>query len=288
MTAERLRARQRLRFLPPELEELPLYFLAECERDLGHLEASLTGMRQVADRGGRLAPDANRGLIHLARRVGRFPDALAAAERLGTAGRHSRTLGELWWTQGNIPVACDAFAAARDEALSQGHKGEAALSQAYLAFAASFQDRARAAEQISYAERLLEGTQARFAELQVRIAQLLQQAGHADDLPEQAETVVAATHDNGLTSSVAYTRFAVCFHAAIRQDRDLIDISRARLAECVHGAEFAYLLELTYLMLDEEPPADLPRAQWIEGVQATARRWADLVADRRHPQALGD
>ncbi|MCO6003390.1 hypothetical protein NE236_00160 [Actinoallomurus purpureus] len=281
ITADRLRTILATGSLPLGLDELPRYFLAECDRDLGNLTASLEGMRRVADGGGRLAADASRGLLHLARRLGRFPDVLAAIDEVGPQGREHRTLGDLWWTQGAIGLACSEYARGRDDALDQAHHGEAALSQACLAFAAAFQDPARAREQIDRAERMLAGTNARFAELQVRNARLLQACGRADSLPEQAEAVAALAAENGLSSSVAYARFAACYHAAIREDPELIAASRDRLRESVHGEEFGYLLELTYLMLDDEPPADLPRARWIDGVAATADRWARLVADRQ-------
>lgn len=114
---------------------------------MGHFDDSLDGMRQVADAGGRLAPTAARGLVHLARRVGRFERVRIAVDALGPEGRADRARGDLWWTQGNIGPACSAYAGARDEALGLDQRGEAALSQACLAFAAAFQDRPRAAEQ---------------------------------------------------------------------------------------------------------------------------------------------
>ncbi|MFC7730685.1 hypothetical protein [Actinomadura keratinilytica] len=280
-TAERLRTVLDAGLLPPELWELPAYFLAECQRDLGNLAESMDGMRQVADQGGRLAPDANRGLLHLARRRGHFPDALATAERLGTDGKRERAIGETLWTQGEIPLACAAFARGRDLALERGQRGEAALCQAYLAFAAAFQDRARALEQIAQADHMLNGTTARFAELQVANARLLSDCGYASDLPEHAARVVESAERNGLSSCVAYARFALCFHASINGATDLLHHARAQLRESVNGEEFAYLLEISYLMNGEAPPDGLPRARWIDGLETTRARWVGLVAERR-------
>ena len=280
-TADRLRTVLATGLLPTELQELPAYFLAECHRDLGNLAESMEGMRQVADRNGRLAPDANRGLLHLARRRGHFPDAMAAAERLGPDGKKERAIGEILWTQGEIPLACTAFGRGRDLALERGQRGEAALCQAYLAFAAAFQDRPRALEQIAQADRMLSGATARFAELQVENARLLADSGYATDLPRRAEQVVALAEDNGLSSCVAYARFAVCFHAAITGQADLLAYARAQLRDCVNGEEFAYLLETSHLMTGEPLPEDLPRARWIDGLETTRTRWAGLVAERR-------
>ncbi|MEU6578515.1 ATP/GTP-binding protein [Streptomyces sp. NPDC046805] len=281
LTAETLRAVLASGQLPETLRELPQYFLAECDRDLGNFQASLAGMQQVIDVGGRLAATAARGQAHLARRVGRFPQVRAAAEALGTEGRRDRVLGDLWWSQGTIALACSSYAASRDEALSTGQPGEAALSQACLAFASAFQDRPRAAEQIARAKELLGQASIRWAEIQVQIAVLVRDAGLASDLPERAERVATLAQEAGLTSSVAYARLAGCFHATVLDSPSLLEEARDRLRTSVRGEEFAYLMELTYLMAGDQPPTELPAAQWLDGVQQTQARWAALVADRR-------
>ncbi|MFE9333046.1 ATP/GTP-binding protein [Streptomyces sp. NPDC006925] len=280
-TAEQLRMVLESDLLPEPLRELPRYFLAECDRDLGNLDDSLDGMRRVVDAGGRLAPTAARGLAHLARRVGRFPQVRDVAENLGAEGRRDRVLGDLWWTQGSMALACSAYAVSRDEALHLGHAGEAALSQACLAFASAYQDRPRAAEQIARARDLLGGVSIRWAEVQTRIAELVRNAGVEPDLPERAEEVAAQAGEAGLSSSVAYIRFAVCLHAVVLDSPDLLSRARARLNECVRGEEFAYLAELSYLIADEEPPAELPRAQWLDGQDQVRARWTAIAEDRR-------
>jgi len=284
-SADDLRAVLASDLLPPSVRELPRYFLAECERDLGNFDASLTGMRAVVDGGGRLAPTAARGLVHLARRVGQFDQVLAAADTLGVEGRRDRVLGDLWWTQGHIVRACAAYAKARDDALGLGQPGEAALSQACLAFAAAFQDRSRAGEQIALADEMLAGVSLRFAEIHTRTAELLRDAGSADDLPARAEALAAVARGAGLTSSVAYISFALCLHATIRDSAALVAEARATLARSVRGREFAYLLELTYLAAGEQPPVDLPRAQWLDPVDRVADRWKTIVDDRRRETA---
>ncbi|BDH10605.1 ATP/GTP-binding protein [Streptomyces hygroscopicus] len=284
-TAEQLREVLASGQLPESLSELPRYFLAECDRDLGNFAASLEGMRQVVDAGGRLGPTAARGLVHLARRVGRFPQVHAAAEALGVEGRRDRALGDLWWTQGNMALACSSYAVNRDEALRLGQQGEAALSQACLAFAAAFRDRPRAGEEIARAQDALGVASIRWAELQTKIASLVRDAGVSTDLPARAEGVVDEAREAGLTSSVAYVRFAVCLHATVLGESAPRDEARERLHECVRGEEFAYLVELSYLMAGEEPPADLPRAEWVDERSRVRARWAAIVDDRRREAA---
>jgi hypothetical protein len=284
-TADQLRAVLASGRLPDSLLELPRYFLAECERDLGNFDRSLEGMQQVVDAAGRLAPTAARGLVHLARRMGRFRQVLTAAETLGAEGRRNRVLGDLWWTQGNAALACASYAASRDEALRLNQRGEAALSQACLAFAAAFQDRPRAAEQIARAENLLSTVSIKWAEIQTRIAELVRDAGIAPDLPTRAEELAATAREAGLTSSIAYIRFALCLHAVVLGSPSLLDEARAGLRGCVRGEEFAYLAELSYLAAGQEPPADLPRAQWLDGEARVRARWTAIIDDRRREAA---
>ncbi|MEU2182543.1 ATP/GTP-binding protein [Streptomyces thermolilacinus] len=285
-SAERLREVLRYDVLPPGLEELPRYFLAECDRDLGDFEASLDGMRRVLELGGRLAATARRGLVHLARRTGKFPQAREAALHLGVEGRQDRVMGDLWWPQGAMALACSAYATSRDQALAAGQVGEAALSQACLAFAAAFQDRPRAAEQIARAEELLAGVSIRWADIQTRIAALVRDAGIASDLAERADAVTAEAREAGLTSSVAYIRFAECLHAAVAGSADSLARARERLTrDCVKGVEFAYLAELAHLMAGEDPPADLARTTWLDTTAQVRARWVGLVEDRRREAA---
>jgi hypothetical protein len=267
--------------LPQSAQDLARYYLAECQRDLGRPRESAAGMQRVVAGGGPLAADAARGLVHLGRRIGDFPAVLSAAERLGTDSRRHRTLGDLWWTQGSIALACSAYddACRRAEAESAG--GEAALSRACLAFASAFQDRARADQQIQLAERLLQSAHIRWADIQTANATLLRDAGADPHVPARAAEVEAEARASGLTSSVAYARLAVCFHHAVRADGPALEAARARLRSCVNGAEFAYLVEITHFFDSSELPADLPRARWVDGTAATAARWAAVVSDRR-------
>ena len=267
--------------LPEELTELPLYFIAECHRDIGHLDKSLAGMRQVAELGGRLAPDANRGLLHLARRLGQFPDVLAAAESLGQRGHMDRTLGDLWWTQASIARACDAYARERDAALRGGHAGEAAVSQACLAYAAAFQDRSRALEQVERAQTLLAGSNSAWSHRQLLNAEILCDAGRDLSLPDRIVDAIEGAEEGALTSITAYARFVLCFHAAVLDDEPLLETARSDLRRSVKGREFAYLLETSYFLTSEPVPDDVPRAAWIDGTETTSARWRQLVQDRR-------
>jgi len=213
--------------------------------------------------------------------MGDFPVALEAARTLSPGDGYHRVLGDLWWTQGAIALACSCYDEARRQADAEGARGEAALTQACLAFASSFQDHVRATEQIRQADLLLDGLYARWAETQNHIATLLRDAGSDPGLAERAASVEADAQASGLSSSVAYIRFTICFHYAIAADAEGLTRARRRLRECVSGAEFAYLVEISHFLDLSEPPDDLPKAAWIDGLEQTRSRWAQLADDRR-------
>ena len=280
-TARDLRAILAEGILPDDLIELPQYYLAMCERDLGNLSESLEGMRQVVAREGHLAGEATRGLLHLARRLGRFQEALALVDGLGPDGKPQRALGELWWSHGRIAAACTALANARDDAASRGWSGEAALCQAYLAFVAAFEDRPRALEQIARAESMLADAPVGFGDQLVTVAALLADAGHDDQLPSRAQQVAAQAAEAGLSSPVAYTRLVECFHAAVVGEDEGVAAARQQLSASVAGQEFAYLIEMSHMFTGTVPEAEWPRADWIDGEAQTRARWLQLVNDRR-------
>ncbi|MFB7506148.1 hypothetical protein [Streptomyces broussonetiae] len=87
-------------------------------------------MQRVADGGGRLAPDARRGLTHLARMSSDFPATLEAARTLGAEGRQHRVLGDIWWPQGDLHRAAAAYEAARTQAEQEAVAGERAIARA--------------------------------------------------------------------------------------------------------------------------------------------------------------
>ncbi|XIE81624.1 zeta toxin family protein [Streptomyces sp. SBR177] len=187
-TVERLTAVLDTGLLPAELAEMARYFLAKAHRDLGDTAASRDGMRQVAAAGGRYAPDAARGLAHLARAAGDFPTALTTAQTLGWAGRGHRVLGDIHFAHGDMTQAAAAYTAARTEAEQHGNKGEQAIAQAHLALATAFTDPARAEGEIAYAEQLLAGLDQRATTLTVQIADLVRTAAAATATSRTAPT----------------------------------------------------------------------------------------------------
>ncbi|WP_320784218.1 ATP/GTP-binding protein [Streptomyces sp. CRN 30] len=283
-TASRLSAVLGSGLLPPELVELPAYYLAKAQRDLGLTAASRQGMQRVAAAGGRLAFDAGRGLAHLSRLAGDFPAAVEAAGRLGWAGRHQRVLADVWWLQGDMDRAAAAYRAGRGEAEEHGAVGEAAMCQAHLSFAVAFTDPAEADDEIDLAGRLLSPLSQRSAEMTVRLAALARDAGYATDLPDRAAVLLAEIETSGISYAAAKLQLVLCFHHALVGAHDEVEAGISRLHDLTHGGDYAYFVEIAHFMAGLPLPPDIARAQWIDGEEQTRERWRGMVRTRpAHP-----
>ncbi|MFD6158060.1 tol-pal system YbgF family protein [Nocardia sp. NPDC060256] len=283
-TIEELTAILDTGLLPDEAADMARYYLAECQRHLGQYESSAANLHRVAAGTSPRAHDAARGLAHIARHFGDFPTALEALGSLDHNSGYHRALGHIWWLHGDIARACESYSTGRDLAREDHNPGDAALCQAGLALAASFQDRGRADGQIDLACDLLRRVRLNWGDMHVQIACLLRDAGAEPDLPEQAAELEARAAESGLGSSVAYIRLAVCFHHALRSEEAELQTARDRLRQHASNGAYNYLVEITHFFDDTEPPPDLPRAHWIDTTQP-AIRWARLINDRR--SALG-
>ncbi|NUH42865.1 ATP/GTP-binding protein [Streptomyces samsunensis] len=282
-TAARLTTVTGTGLLPDGLQQMAVYYLAKAQRDLGRSEDSRRGMQMVADGGGRLAPAARRGLAHLARLAGDFPTALATARTLGWAGRHHRVEGDVWWPQGEMDRAADAYQAARTEAEHHGIAGERATSQAQRAFVLAFTDPDRAEDELELAEQLLTGLTLRATTLTTHTAGLIRSAGTPGPAVEDRASVLRADiHTAGVTAAHATLELGLCFHHAVRGDGDALQAATTRLRALTQNGDYAYYTDIAHFMADLPLPADhAPQTQWIDGDESARQRWRALVTARR-------
>ncbi|MER5353386.1 ATP/GTP-binding protein [Kitasatospora sp. NPDC002551] len=283
-TADRLTRVIDSRLLPADLTDLALYYRAKAHRDLGRTDASRQGMRQVAAGTTRLAPAARRGLAHLARLDGDFPTALAAAQNLGWAGRQHRVLGDLWWVHAEMDQAAAAYEAARTDAEHHGVAGEAATSQAQLAFVRAFTDPQAADDDLHLAEQLLAGLDLRATTLTTRIAALVRDAGTpGDTVPERADVLGAEVRASGVRAAEAALALAICFHHAVLDDPDnqsALAIAIRDLDHLTRGRDYAYYTDIATFMAGQELQFPSP-ARWYDGPDQVRDRWRTLVTARR-------
>ncbi|AJF70358.1 hypothetical protein [Streptomyces vietnamensis] len=279
-TVQRLTAVIDSGLLPAELQEMPLYYRAKALRDIGRDEDSRRGYQQVADHGGRLAAAARRGLAQAARLAGDFPTALAAAQQLGWEGRHQRVLGDLYWVQGEVERAAEAYLAGRLEAEQHAKAGEAAHTQAMRAVAVAFTDPRQADDELDLAQRLLANLDLRATTINAAIASLIRDAGNPT-LDDRVRTLRTELDAAGLTSMTPTLDVAVAFHQAVQGDHEALAATIARLREQTSNGMYAYYTDIAHFMADLPLPNDHTPPRWLDSATATRARWRALVTARR-------
>ncbi|MCT2546224.1 ATP/GTP-binding protein [Streptomyces atratus] len=286
-TADRLTTILDTGLLPAELTEMALYYRAKAHRDLGQSAASRDGMRQVADGGGRLAPDAARGLAHLARAAGDFPTALATAHTLGWPGRGQRVLGDIHFAHGDMAQAAAAYTAARTEAEQHGNTGEQAIAQAHLALTLAFTDPAQANAEVTLAEQLLAGLDQRATTLTTQIAALVRDAGTpGPDIEERAALLRTEITTAGITAAALLLELALVLHHTVRGDTTAAQGDIARLEELTRTGNYAYYVDIAHFITGL-PAAGPSPAHWTDGPQTTRQRWRTLVTARHNTPNAG-
>lgn len=279
VTASRLTTVVRTGLLPADLHEMAVYYLAKAHRDLGDSAASRQGMQVVADGGGRLAPAARRGLVHLARLAGDFPTAYDTSRTLGWTGRQHRVEGDVFWPHGDMDRAAAAYATARDQAEQHGIAGERATSQAQRAFVLAFTDPDAADDELHLADQLLRGLDLRATTFTTRIAALVRDAGAISSL-EPVRLLRTEISDAGLTAAEAALELAVCFHHAVQDDHHKIRAAISRLRDLTRGGDYAYYVDIAQFMADM-PLDQASGARWLDSERHTRNRWRDLVIARQ-------
>ncbi|MBM7167553.1 ATP/GTP-binding protein [Streptomyces sp. G44] len=279
VTASRLTSVITSGLLPADLHEMAVYYLAKAHRDLGNSPASRQGMQLVADGGGRLAPAARRGLVHLARLAGDFHTAYDVAQTLGGEGRQHRVEGDILWPHGDMDRAAAAYATARDHAEQHGVAGERATSQAQRALVLAFTDPDTADDELHLAEQLLTGLDLSATSFTVRIAALARDAGTLRSL-QAARTLRAKIRDTGITAAEAVLELALAFHHAVQGEEDKVRTAIDRLRELARTGDYAYYADIAHFMAGLVLP-DGSCARWLDGHETVRARWQQLVQTRR-------
>ncbi|MEV6841718.1 hypothetical protein AB0N17_46305 [Streptomyces sp. NPDC051133] len=257
---------------------MAIYYRAKAHRDLGQNQASRDGMRHVADRAGRLAPDAARGLAHLARAAGDFPTALATARTLGWPGRGHRVLGDIHFAHGDMDQAATHYTTARTQAEEQGNLGEQAIAQANLALTTAFTDPSRADGEIALAEQLLTGLDQRATTLTAQIAAIARDAGTLTNL-EGAPVLRTEIHTAGITAARAALDLALAFHHAARDDDAALTTTIDHLNSPTGPGDYAYYADIARFMAGRPLPQPTI-TRWLDDEDAVRNRWRTLVTAR--------
>ncbi|WP_078661407.1 ATP/GTP-binding protein [Streptomyces sp. NRRL B-24484] len=280
-TARRLGAVLDSGLLTEELTDLARYYRAKADKDLGRTAASLEGMRQVAAAGGRLAPQAQRGIANLARIHGDFPAALAAASTLTWKSRRHRVKGDILWPQGDFTAATQALRDGRAEAEQHDAPGERAIAQTRLALVTAFTNPDRAGEEIDLARQYLEPLDQRATVLHLQVAGLVRDAGTDNCEIADRHTVLRAQIDvAGLPWLIPLLETALAFHHAVCGAENDLTATLARLRDATANGDFAYYLDIAHFMADRPLPAP-STTQWLDAEETVRTRWRSLVTGRQ-------
>lgn len=285
-TADRLTAVLDTGLLPAELTESALYYRAKAHKDLGQNHASRTGMQQVADADGRLAPKARRGLANLARLAGDFPTALATVPTLGWKGRHHRVLGDIHWSQADTAQAVAAFEAGRTEAEQHGAAGERAMTQVRLALALSFADPRRTADELALAHQLLDGLDQRSNTLLAQVVALIKDAG-TGGVTDRARTLHTDIEAAGLPFLHRFVGLALAFHHTVRGEDQNLASTIGRLRQLTATGDFAYFTDIAHFMADLPLP-EPSNIRWTKSEDDVRAAWRGLVQARQEHLLAGN
>ncbi|MDH6707393.1 putative negative regulator of RcsB-dependent stress response [Kitasatospora sp. MAA19] len=230
-TARRLTAVLDGGLLSDELTQLARYYRAKADKDLDRTADALRGMHHVAAAGGRLAPQAQRGIANLARIHGDFPGALAAASALTWKSRRHRVRGDILWPRGDFAAAAQALRDGRAEAEQHGAPGERAIAQTRLALVTAFADPDRADEEIALARQYLEPLDQRATVLLAHGAALVGDAGTDDrEITDRATVLRTQIDVAGLPWLIPLLETALAFHHAVRDAEGDLTATIARTA----------------------------------------------------------
>lgn len=130
-------------------------------------------------------------------------------------------------------------------------------------------------DEIELADQLLGPVDLRAATLDVRLAELLRDAGANTVLANQYAILRAEISTSGLAFAQAKLELALAFRHAIRDDEEGVNGSITRLRELTRADYYAYYVDLARFMAVLPLPTD-SAAQWLDGEQppvSVGARW---------------
>lgn len=258
-------------------KDLATYYAAEALRESGRVEQAEELLTALTTRESRIADLAIKGMVHQLRRRGRFADALALIRSRRPSGMWTQMEGTLYWSQGMLDEARNAYRKARALSLADGRVGHAAEVSGCLAFvcglsAADPGDAGAVAE----GRDALEHSRHRWGRLMARLGDVMLNADGTDETADRFSEIAAEGFTAGLTSIQAYATFGRCLNAAVAGDTERLAAERDGLAALPLGG-FGWLVEVVGFWLGE-PPAE--QSDWIGGAGAARERWRQIVARR--------
>jgi hypothetical protein len=269
--------------LAGDTRDLAAYYAAESFREIGEGKRSELLLQSLISRDSRIADLACKGMVHRLRRQGRFADALDLIRSRPETSMWIQMTGTLYWSQGMLDEARQAYQTSRDRSLADGLPGQAAEISGCLAFvcglcAVGDDD----GELVAAGIIALQQSRNTWARLMARLGDALLTATGDLATAERLADIDADGQTAGLTSIQAYARFAACLNAALSGDDARLGAARAALTD-LSAADFRWLVQVVDFWRGADPASgDGDEAlDWLGGAGAARARWLQVVADRR-------
>lgn len=263
--------------------DVALYFRAESLRNVGRTAESEVTMRALIERGSRMADNATKGVLHWLRRRGRFRAEAVELEKLPAEGMWLRLRGDFAWAHGRLADGLAFYQRCEQWFDQQDQPGNAAEAAGCVAFLAGLAGLPDASLTIDAARLGLQFSRNTWGRLQAELGDLFRRAGSPDWTEDRLREVVDWATGNGLSSSVAYARFAACIDAAVRTDAELLRRRREELSAALPAGEFTFLVEIVDLWRRDDDPDEIPPGEtdWAGDPAEVRGRWRTFIDSRR-------
>jgi predicted negative regulator of RcsB-dependent stress response len=270
--------------LAGDTRDLAAYYAAESFREIGEGERSERLLQSLIARDSRIADLACKGMVHRLRRQGRFADALNLIRSRPQSSMWMQMTGTLYWSQGMLDEAKQAYETSRDRSLAEGLPGQAAEISGCLAFVSGLCAVHDAdAGLVAAGEIALQQSRNTWARLMADLGGALLTATGDAATAERLARIEAAGQAAGLTSIQAYARFAACLNAALSGEDAALRTARAALTD-LSAADFRWLVQVVDFWQGAADPAGGDGdavLDWLGGADAACARWLRVVAARR-------
>jgi hypothetical protein len=283
LTAEILTDLLATDLLAGDVADLATYYAAESFREIGKGEDSEALLESLISRNSRIADMAVKGMVHRLRRGGRFGAALDLIRSRPQTAMWIQLTGTLYWSQGMLDEAKEAYVDSRDRYLDDGRPGNAAEASGCLAFVCGLSAvGAGDAEMVAAGSVVLQQSRNTWAKLMGQLgAVMLAGTGDVETGSRLAE-LEASGLAAGLTSIRAYARFLRCLNAALTGDHAQLVSARQRLLG-LGDDDFQWLIEIVDFWLGAEPEhrGEEGGSDWLGGQDAARDRWREVIIKRR-------
>jgi hypothetical protein len=268
--------------LDGDLADLFVRYRSHALRRMGRHDEALAGYQAIAERGGRLASEAEWNIVRYREAMGQFRTALAPyTDRRDLRAGLERVLGNVLKDNALFVEAEAHYIRAADAAEHAREEGRRALCLSDLVLARAWQNLSIERD-VERACSAAEGTGRRQPYQQVALARVIVAAGRETARFEAyLDEYRGRSRRARMVENEIFAVVAEALHAAVRADRAGMVSAGAQVREL--GDElraYCFWSDVIDWWNGKDEP-DPNRYEWLGGRDAARRRWAAVVDRRR-------